>query len=79
MPWHLIYPPDLQRLFGRGFANPLIIFLNLGFLPPHIRNQAITKGVAPDSPVLYGARPICKDFLKGDLLTYILIFGKAKT
>ena len=49
-----------------------------GFLPPHIRDQAITKGVAPDLPALYGARPICKDFLKGDLLTHILIFRIAK-
>merc|ERR1712008_108653 len=41
-------------------------FKRSGFLPPHIRDQAITKGVAPDLPALYGARPICKDFLKGD-------------
>ena len=41
-------------------------FKRSGYLPPHIRDQAITKGVAPDLPALYGARPICKDFLKGD-------------
>ena len=31
-----------------------------------LHNQAINKGVAPDLPALYGARPICKDFLKGE-------------
>lgn len=41
-------------------------FKRSGYLPPHIRDQAITKGVAPDLPALYGGRPICKDFLKGD-------------
>lgn len=41
-------------------------FKRSGFLPPHVRDQAITKGVAPDLPALYGARPICKDYLKGD-------------
>merc|ERR1712066_570365 len=41
-------------------------FKRSGYLPPHVRDQAINKGVAPDLPALYGARPICKDFLKGD-------------
>ena len=41
-------------------------FKRSGYLPPHIRDQAISKGVAPDLPALYGARPICKDFLKGE-------------
>lgn len=60
-------------------------FKRSGYLPPHIRDQAISKGtiwvcesifsnlklnffkgVAPDLPALYGARPICKDYLKGE-------------
>merc|ERR1711953_412161 len=41
-------------------------FKRSGYLPPHVRDQAINKGVAPDLPALYGARPICKDFLKGE-------------
>ena len=41
-------------------------FKRSGYLPPHVRDQAINKGVAPDLPALYGVRPICKDFLKGE-------------
>ncbi|TRY80048.1 hypothetical protein TCAL_09797 [Tigriopus californicus] len=37
-----------------------------GYFPPHVRDQAIRKGVAPDMPVHFGGRPICKDFVKGD-------------
>ncbi len=37
-----------------------------GYLPPHLRDQSIRKGIAPDMPTLFGGKPICKDFLKGD-------------
>lgn len=61
---------DCQRRHNCRFIHCLkeeeAEFKRSGFLPPHIRDQAITKGVAPDLPALYGARPICKDFLKGD-------------
>ena len=35
-----------------------------GYLPPHVRDQLIRKGIAVDLPSLYGGKPICKDFLK---------------
>ena len=36
------------------------------YLGLHVRDQAIKKGCASDLPAkVVGARPICKDFLKG--------------
>ena len=40
-------------------------FKRSGYLPPHVRDQAIQKGSAPDMPALFGSKPICKDYLKG--------------
>lgn len=40
-------------------------YLKSGYLPPLIRDQAITKGVAADFPAVNGGVPVCKDFLKG--------------
>ena len=35
-----------------------------GYLPPHVRDQTIKKGIAVDLPTLYGRKPICKENLK---------------
>jgi hypothetical protein len=35
------------------------------YLPPLVRDQIITKGVAADLPAVTGGVPVCKDFLKG--------------
>ena len=35
-----------------------------GYLPPHVRDQTIRKGIAVDLPTLYGRKPICKENLK---------------
>lgn len=40
-------------------------FLHSGYLPPNVRDQVITKGVAVDFPAVTGGIPICKDYLKG--------------
>ena len=39
-------------------------YKHTGYLPPHVRDQLIRKGIAVDLPSLYGGKPICKDFLK---------------
>jgi len=40
-------------------------FKSSGYLPPSVRDQVISKGVAVDFPATNGGVPICKDFLKG--------------
>jgi len=40
-------------------------FISSGYLPPIVRDQAISKGVAADLPVVAGGVPVCKDFLAG--------------
>lgn len=40
-------------------------YLASGYLPPLVRDQAISKGVAVDFPASVGGTPVCKDFLTG--------------
>jgi len=40
-------------------------YLSSGYLPPIVRDQAISKGIAADSPVGTGGVPVCKDYLAG--------------
>lgn len=57
--------PDIYHLISGTRPFPKVQF---GFLNPIFSNLKLNffKGVAPDLPALYGARPICKDYLKGE-------------
>ena len=46
-------------------------FKKSGYLPPAVRDQVISKGIAVDFPATtYKGVPICKDYLKVGLLLF---------
>ncbi len=49
-----------------SIANELFRVGTLMHTYKTISFQAVRKGVAPDLPAHFGARPICKDYLKGE-------------
>ena len=66
---------DHSNAEGSGCARPHCRYVHAsaeeereyrqsGYLPPHVRDQTIRKGIAVDLPTLYGRKPICKENLK---------------
>ena len=73
----IVFCHDHSNAEGSGCARPHCRYVHAsaeeereyrqsGYLPPHVRDQTIRKGIAVDLPTLYGRKPICKENLKVD-------------